>query len=117
MNQILALSYISFSEIQMVKPECTHEWAMQSDANNKVFRQYLYDLGLDINQPFEYQTDIEHRNRFNQVVLGARVVGLQRQDQEWIESGYASIEAIDKSKGNRLLNDLYRQKGLLDYNE
>ena len=114
MRQILALSYISFSELQLVKPECTYEWVQNNDI---LFKSYLYDLGLDVNQPFEYQVDIEHRNRLNQVVFGTRVVGLQRVDPDWINSGNASVEAVDKSKGNRLLNDLYRQKGLLEYRD
>lgn len=113
-HSILALSYISFSELQIVKPECTLEWAKENDA---IFKEYLYDLGLDSRLPFEFQIDVEHRNRLNRVVTCTRVVGLERNDPEWIESGNASQEAIDRSKNNALLNDLYGKRGLLEYSE
>jgi hypothetical protein len=113
-HNILALSYISFSELQLIKPECTLEWAKD---NLEIFKSYLYNLGLDSRLPFEYQIDIEHRNRLNQVVFGTRVVGLERNDPAWVESGYASQEAVDRSKNNALLNDLYGKRGLLEYSE
>ena len=113
-HNILALSYISFSELQLVKPECTLEWAKENDA---LFKEYLYDLGLDSRLSFEFQIDVEHRNRLNQVVFGTRVVGLERSDIDWIESGHASQEAVDRSKNNALLNDLYGKRGLLEYSE
>jgi len=43
-----------------------------------------------------------------------RFVGNERTDKEWIESGYASREAKDKSSGSKLLTDIYRQKGMVE---
>jgi len=41
-------------------------------------------------------------------------VGEERQDLGWLDSPYASREAIDKKKNNKLLNDLYRLRGMVE---
>jgi hypothetical protein len=48
----------------------------------------------------------------NQVVTCDRWLGEERQDSDWINSGYASREARDKYSGNRILEDLYRSRNL-----
>ena len=110
MLEIIALSYISFSEIQKVDKKITPEWA---EANIEKFHEVLYSLGMDTEIPYDWQHNIQHRNRFNEIVTCDRIVGNQRTDQEWVDSGYASREAIDKSKRSSLLTDLYRMKGLV----
>lgn len=106
---IVALTYISMSELMKVKTDLTYEWI---DKNPKEFKDILWDVGMDTrNYPFETQTDIQHRNRFNEVVRCDRFVGNERLDREWINSGYASQAAIDKSKHSKLLIDMYRLKG------
>ncbi len=104
---ITALTYLSLSEIQRFKPECTEDWVKE---NPDEIKGVLHNLGLDFNLPYERQF-VTHRNRFNEVVMCSRWVGYERQDKDWIESGYASQEAMDKVKGNKLLVDLYRTKG------
>ncbi len=108
---IAAISYISSSEIAKVFPEFTYQWV---EDNPVKFESMLWNLGLDTNYPYERQIDIQHRNRFNEVVICDRWVGNERTCKEWIESGYASQEAIDKSLNNRLLIDLYRSKGMCE---
>lgn len=110
MLEIIALSYISFSEIQKVDKSITPEWA---ESNIERFHSILHNLGMDMEIPYDWQRNIQHRNRFNEIVTCDRIVGNSRTDKEWVESGYASLEAIDKSKKSKLLTDLYRMKGLV----
>lgn len=110
MLQIAAICTVSLSEIQTVAP-----WVNQDfiDNNKDIFDKMLYDLGMDLQLPYEVQ-DVTHRNRFGNVISCPRYVGNERTDLSWIESSYASPEAIDKSKNNKILNDLYRLKGMTE---
>lgn len=107
---ILALKFISLSEIAKVLPEITYEWI---ESNQEEFMKILHDLGCDVSNPstIEIQTDLTHRNFFNEIVVCTRYVCNERTDPEWVNSGYASRAAIDKSKNSALLIDLYRLKG------
>ena len=111
MLKIAAISYISLSEIQTVAPWVTDEFI---EENYEVFKKMLFDLGMDVYQyPHEVQ-DCTHRNRFGNIITCKRYVGNERTDKEWIESGYCSVEARDKSLNNRILTDLYRSKGMVE---
>lgn len=111
MLNIIALRYISLSEINLFRPEVNKKW---SEKNKEEFKSILYELGLDTNVPWDYQEDIQHRNYFGEIVTCDRVVGNERTDSGWVYSGLASREAVDKSKGSKLLVDIYRMKGLVD---
>jgi hypothetical protein len=111
MLNIIALRYISFSEIQRTNPEVTPEYAK---SNLEEFHKILYQLGLDTSIPYDWQVNIPHRNFFNQVVTCDRIVGNELTTPEWISSGLASQEAIDRSKNNKILIDLYRLKGMVE---
>jgi len=111
MLNITALVYISLSEIQKIRPEVNPQWAKN---HKKEFQIILHELGMNTDVPYDHQEKVQHRNRFNEIVTCDRYVGNERTDKEWVESGYASVAAIDKSKNNRLLIDLYRQKGMVD---
>lgn len=78
------------------------------------FKQVLFELGIDTNRGIVEQKNLIHRNRLNQVVQCTRWLGEERQDEDWIKSGYASREALDKHSCNRILDDLYRSKGLTE---
>ena len=110
MLQIAAICYVSLSEIQTVAP-----WVNQDfiDNNKDIFEKMLYDLGMDLRLPYEVQ-DVTHRNKFGNVITCPRYVGNERTDVQWVTSGYASPEAVDKSKNNKILNDLYRLKGMTE---
>jgi hypothetical protein len=108
---IIALCIVSASEIALAKPGFTYEWV---EKNPNEFKDLLHGFGMDLNQPIELQSEIQHKNRMHQIVVCDRWVGYERTDKEWIESGYASREAKDKASNNRLLNDLYRMKGYLE---
>jgi len=57
---------------------------------------------------------LTHRNRFGAVITCARWVGDERIDKEYVQSNFASQAAKDKSLNNRMLNDLYKQKGMVE---
>jgi hypothetical protein len=111
MLKILALQYISLSEIQKIRPEINDEWINKNPVD---FKDILFGLGLDIHTPYETQLNIPHRNRFNEEVRCTRVVGNERIDSEWCASNYASRDAVMKASGNRLITDLYRMKGCVE---
>ena len=109
-NAIVALCIISESEIIKVIPDYS------SDFENKEtsFKLFLYSLGMDVSKPYKRQDGLQHRNRFNEIVVCSRWVGEERIDSEWINSGYASKEALDKASGSRILEDIYRSKYLTE---
>lgn len=110
MSSIIALVYISLSELQTVEPRYTEEW---SSNNPQELLGVLQGLGLDVNQPWEKQ-EITHRNKFGNIITCSRWVGCERLDKEWLSSGHASIEAKDKSTGSRLITDIYRMRGMTE---
>ena len=111
MLKIAAISYVSLSEIQTVANWVTEEFI---EENPDIFKKMLFDLGMDVyNYPWEVQ-NVTHRNRFGNIITCPRYVGNERVDSEWVNSPYSSIEARDKSLNNKILNDLYRFKGLVE---
>lgn len=105
---IAAFEAISLSELTTVMPWLTKEWI---DENPDVFKQILYDCGLD---SFNYIVDEQmntHRNRFNNIITTWRWVCMSRTDKEWCQSGYASQASKDRALGNKLLIDSYRLRG------
>ena len=105
---ITAICIVSASELALINPTFTYEWA---DKNKESFDNLLFNLGIDLTQPIERQEEVLHKNRMNKVVQCDRWVGYERVDQEWLQSGHASREAKDKASNNKLLADLYRSRG------
>lgn len=105
---IAAIVYVSLSEIQKVNPLIDWEYVQNNKDN---FDGLLFNLGMDVyNYPYEVQ-NVQHRNKFNEVVVCERFVGNERTDKQWLTSGNASQEALDKAGGNKLLADLYAHRG------
>jgi hypothetical protein len=112
--EIAAISIISLSEIKKVRPDLTWDKINESEQSKKEFDELLFSLGMNVKDyPYEVQK-VKHRNKFNEVVRCERMVGLERLDKEWLASGYATDEAIDKAKGNKLLVDLYRLRSAVE---
>lgn len=101
--------HVSESEVVALYPSYCAEWD-----GLQILKDALWELGLDTNQSFELQSATQHRNRMNQIVTCARWLGKERSDDEWLKSGFASKAAIDKSKNCRMLDELYRQRGLTE---
>ena len=74
------------------------------------FKEFLYSLGMDVEKPYQRQDGFQHRNRCNEVVVCSRWIGNSRLDSEWLNSGHASREAIDKASGSKLTEDIYRSR-------
>lgn len=108
-SSIVALIYISESEIIKVLKDYNANWEEQYPEATK---EILWGLGLNTEQPYQRHDGIQHRNRFGETVICSRWVGSERHDLGWIESGYASREAIDRHKNSRLLDDSYRMRGM-----
>lgn len=108
---ILALISVSLSELEELQPNISHKWIAE---NKTEFESMLYTLGLDVAAPYEIQENLPHRNRLDKVVQCNRWNGNERTDEAWIKSGYASYAAIDKAKNSYLINDIYRQRGLVE---
>lgn len=110
-SRISSVIHVSESEIAALYP------TYQADWNEEPFSYLgnaLWELGLDIDKPYQIQDVCQHRNRMNQVVTCRRYYGEERLDKAWLTSGFASKAAIDKSKNCKLLDELYRQRGLTE---
>lgn len=108
---IIAIEYVSLSEIQTVAPHYTKEYF---DENPDELKSVLYSLGMEVyDYPHEEQYNT-HRNRLGNTITTWRWVGNSRIDKEWLSSGYASIEARDKSLKNSLLIESYKMRGLVE---
>lgn len=110
MSSIIALVWVSLSELQTIDRKYSEQWA---DSSEKELLGVLHGLGIDVSQSVERQV-VEHRNRFGNLITGSRWVGCERIDKEWIESGYASESAVDKSLNNKMITDLYRMRGMTE---
>ena len=110
-SAIVADIIISESEIAKVMPEYSYEL---EEKEPEKFKEIMYSLGMDMNQIYIRQDAIQHRNRFNEVVVCSRWVGRERIDNDWLTSGYASKQAIDKASGSKILESLYREKCLTE---
>ena len=107
LSNIYAVSYVSESELMLLDSKYDSSW--EDDQPNK-FKNMLWSLGLDSRYDFKRIDGIQHRNKLNKVVACSRWIGNERTDDEWIKSGYASQEAIDKAKNSPLLDSLYKEK-------
>lgn len=110
-SAIVAMVIVSESELAKVIPD--YNYKLEQEQEDK-FEAILAGLGMDVSKPYLRQDGLQHRNRFNEVVVCSRWLGYERQDQDWIKSGYASKEAIDKATGSKILDDLYRSKYLTE---
>jgi hypothetical protein len=108
---IVALCIISESEIAKVIPD--YSCSLEQEKTEE-FRRLLYSLGMDTSKIYSRQDAVQHRNRFNEVVVCSRWVGEERVDKQWISSGYASKEARDKASGSKILESLYRERCLTE---
>ena len=108
MQDIAAIRCVSVSELYKSNPTYTEKFFQD---NPETFRKLVYECGIDTDNYYEIQVNI-HRNNFGEIYSGTRAVGMERTDPVWLGLGFASTEAKDRAKGSKLLNDLYRSKGL-----
>lgn len=116
-SRIAAVCHVSESEIAEYEKQTNQYIELPypttlPELEGSVFKQRLWELGIDVELPFEYQGVSQHRNRLNEIVTCGRWYGVERSDKEWLESGVASKEAIDRASNNPFLDELYRHRGL-----
>jgi hypothetical protein len=104
---IAAVIHVSESEIVKVIENYNADFEYERP---DYFEMILWQMGLNTKQQYVRQDAVHHRNRLNEVVTCSRWYGSERSDKYWLESGYASKEAIDRSKNNSLLDDNYRAR-------
>lgn len=106
-SEIVAYEDLMYGESSTVLPI-----EINSVLEDTYWLTILFRLGIDTNLPFEYQGVTQHRNRLNQVVTCGRWYGVERGDEEWLNSGVATQAAIDRNVANPFLDELYARKGL-----
>ncbi len=108
-SAIVAMVIVSESELVKVIPD--YDYRLEQEDK---FKEILAGLGMDVSKAYLRQDGLQHRNRFNEVVVCSRWIGHELITDEWIKSGYASKEAVDKAAGSKILDDLYRTRYLTE---
>lgn len=78
--------------------------AAKEDDKKEMYR-VLFLNGMDITKPFEYEY-CTHRNLQGQVVTCERIIGQERSDKAFLESGYASQQVRLEARGDA---SMYRE--------
>lgn len=76
---------------------------MLLENNQEALKKVLYDLGLDVDHEEFEVLSRDHRplsKKDNIPWFGPIFISAERTDKEWLESGYASEEAVVESKGD-----------------
>ena len=80
---------LSFSDLAKV-PNAIK--IMQSGKKEEI-DNLLHQYGYDIRVGYEIEDKYHRSLTSNEVVYGPYIMGYERQDQDWIDSGFASLEA------------------------
>ncbi len=71
------------------------------ETNPQLLVKILWKNGMDVKSfKFDYETNT-HRNLRNQAYTGRRVLGTERMDKEWAQSGLMSLEAAIASSTDK----------------
>ena len=65
------------------------------------FYDLLYDIGFDINEEINIESCLHRLMSSNEVVFAPRVVGLERSDDDWRNSGYMTDETRKRIAGRK----------------
>ncbi len=99
----MAIIIVSESEIKVCIPHFSKDY---SELYPTEFKSILWNLGCNTNSSIEQQDDVLHRNRLNQEVLCTRWVALERIDDAWLKSGYASREVLNEQSGSKMVKEV-----------
>lgn len=77
---------------------------MQSGSKEEI-DNLLYQYGYDIRVGYEIENRYHRPLTSNEVVYGPYIMGYERQDQEWLNSGFASLEAHTEAVKDPSLRD------------
>lgn len=70
------------------------------------FKEILFQHGADISQEIEEEINIHRMRTSNLVHEGKRWVFVERQDNEWLKSGKASLEAWMSAADKETMKDM-----------
>lgn len=90
--------------------ECLSTFLMQ---DQEELKKALYAQGMDTSKPIEIQEGLTSRDRFGKLSTGKRYVGFYRTDPDFIQSGYAPLEALyyaSDSETRKILKEMNRSK-------
>lgn len=107
-NIVGAMRSISFRSVLKI-PEFNSlvEFDILAPAYDDKVSPYLFALGVDTNREVGIDAS-KHRDLDGKVGIGYRYFGYERTDQQWLKSGYASIQArIEANNDSDLKADLY----------
>lgn len=106
--------YLSMSDLVLVDK---FKEAFSSGDRDKVL-DILYENGMDVKRPISSEL-VQHRNLQNQIVTCVRLVGNERTDKDWRNSGAASITAWVDDEDKGLKEDLLTlsKEGFSDYSK
>lgn len=63
------------------------------------FYSLLYEVGFDIDEEIDFESCYHRLMTNKEIVYAPRIVGVERKDKEWAESGYMTEEAWKISIG------------------
>ena len=110
-SEICAVCHVSESEIILLDEFKSYDCGTwQRYENTEKLKKALWTFGLDVQEGWDYQV-VQHRNRCGKIVSCGRYSGIERSDEEWLNSGVASKAAKDRAANSRILDDLYALKG------
>ena len=66
---------------------------IMQNGNKEEIDNLLYQYGYDVKIGYEIEDKYHRSLTSNEVVYGPYIMGYERQDQEWLNSGFASMEA------------------------
>lgn len=99
--------YKQFSLTDLMQIEKFKVAAIHND--KAMMEEVLWELGLDINQPYEFHECLHRALTTNIPVQGTRIEGYARKDTAWLNDTYVPLEDLaygmkDKSFGKELNN-------------
>ena len=65
----------------------------------------LYQYGYDIKVGYEIEDKYHRSLTSNEIVFGAYIMGYERQDRDWLDSGFASMDARLEAVDDHSLRD------------
>ena len=97
----------SLLDIQQVLPHFNLEYL---ETHKSEVRVFLRNMGFDSDFGVEIQEGLQHRSKFCGIVTCPRLVGIERVDRDWLQSGNASYEACMHSDDKTLSMEISKLK-------
>ena len=109
----MSINYVNLSFHDLMQFPAFKIAAKTND--REAMERILWELGMDITQPYEINQRLHRALTTNTPIDGLRVEGLGRTDKEWLQSGFASLEDYMASSNwdmQKELRSLSKEMGL-----